>query len=185
MIDDVLSFAQLESGRVTVRPANVSLQEAIHRAATLVRPRLDETGVSFETCDCEGVVARADGDRLQQILLNLLSNAIKFTPPGGRVELRCAACDPRVSIIVADSGIGIPEDQRERIFEPFVQLDAGAAAESRGVGLGLAISRDLARAMNDDIRAARSAHGGSEFIVDLPAAEAPADTLTVSTEDAH
>lgn len=185
LIDDVLSFAQLESGRVTVRPAPVSMPDAIHRAAMLVRPRLEETGVSFETSDCEGVAARADGDRLQQILLNLLSNAIKFTPRGGRVEMRCEARDRRVRIVVADSGIGIPEDQMERIFEPFVQLDAGAVAAGHGVGLGLAISRDLARAMDGDITAARSHHGGASFIVDLPAAEAASGAPTGAAEDAR
>jgi PAS domain S-box-containing protein len=185
LIDDVLSFAQLESGRVTVRPTTVSMPEAVHRAAMLVRPRLEETGVSFETSGCEGIAAWADGDRLQQILLNLLSNAIKFTPPGGSVEMRCEAQGRRVRIIVADSGIGIPEDQMERIFEPFVQLDAGAVAGAQGVGLGLAISRDLARAMDGDITVARSAHGGAAFIVDLPAADAPSGAPAVSAEDAR
>lgn len=170
LIDDVLSFAQLESGRVSVRSTTVPITHAIDRAAMLVRLRMEEGGLSFAASGCEGITVWADGDRLQQILLNLLSNALKFTPPGGRVEIRCESHDGRVQIIVADSGIGIPEDQMERIFEPFVQLEPGAVAAAHGVGLGLAISRDLARAMDGDLKAARSAHGGASFIVDLPAA---------------
>jgi PAS domain S-box-containing protein len=172
LIDDVLSFAQLESGRVTVKLAPLSMDDAIQRASVLVRPQMQESAISFESNDCEGMLARADGDRLQQILLNLLSNAAKFTPPGGRVEISCERHGERVHVIVADSGVGIPDDQFEHIFEPFVQLDAGREVRNQGVGLGLAISRDLARAMDGDLRAGRSAHGGAAFTVDLPAAQA-------------
>jgi signal transduction histidine kinase len=172
LIDDVLSFAQLESGRVTVRLAPVSMDEAIQRATVLIRPQMQEAAISFQSNDCEGVLARTDGDRLQQILLNLLSNAAKFTPPGGRVEISCERHGERVHIIVADSGIGIPDDQFEHIFEPFVQLEAGGDVRKQGVGLGLAISRDLARAMEGNLRASRSASGGAEFTIDLPAAHA-------------
>jgi PAS domain S-box-containing protein len=172
LIDDVLSFAQMEAGRVTVTPSPLSMDEAIRRAAVLVRPKMEEAGISFETRGCAGMRVRADGDRLQQILLNLLSNAIKFTPPGGRVEISCERHDGRVHIIVCDTGIGIPEDQREHIFEPFVQLGASAEVRREGVGLGLAISRDLARAMEGRLSAGRSPAGGAAFIVDLPAADA-------------
>jgi PAS domain S-box-containing protein len=170
LVDDVLSFAQLESGRVTVRPAPLSIEEAIHRAALLVRPKMLEAGIAFEKNACEEVWARADGDRLQQILLNLLSNAIKFTPPGGRVEVSCERHDERVHVVVADTGVGIPEDQLEHVFEPFVQLEHPAEVRAQGVGLGLAISRDLARAMEGDLTAKRSAHGGAAFTIDLPGA---------------
>jgi PAS domain S-box-containing protein len=172
LIDDVLSFAQLESGRVTVRSSPLSMPEAARRAAVLVRPKMQEAGISFAAKGGEQTLARADGDRLQQILLNLLSNAIKFTPPGGRVEVSWEQHDDRVHLVVADSGVGIPEDQLEHIFEPFVQLEASAAVRAQGVGLGLAISRDLARVMDGDLTASRSADGGAAFTIDLPAAAA-------------
>jgi PAS domain S-box-containing protein len=171
LIDDVLAFAQLESGRVTVRPSPLSMGDAIRRAELLVRPRMQDAGISFETSGCEGLLAHADGDRLQQILLNLLSNAVKFTPPGGRIEIACRRHGDRVHLVVADSGIGIPEDQLEHVFEPFVQLEASVEIRAQGVGLGLAISRDLARAMDGDVRASRGAGGGATFTVDLPAAQ--------------
>ncbi|HEY2321399.1 MAG TPA: PAS domain-containing sensor histidine kinase [Thermoanaerobaculia bacterium] len=170
LVDDVLSFAQLESGRVAVRPAPLSIDEAIRRAAMLVKPKMQEAEISFETRDCDQVWVRADGDRLQQILLNLLSNAIKFTPPGGRVEVSCERHDGRVHVVVADSGVGIPEDQFEHVFEPFVQLDHPAEVRMQGVGLGLAISRELARVMEGDLTANRSADGGAAFTIELPAA---------------
>ena len=170
LIADVLSFAQLESGRVTVKPAPVSIGEAVRRAAILVRPKMQEAGISFTATGCERVLARADADRLQQILLNLLSNAIKFTPPGGRVDVSCDRAGDRVHVCVADTGVGIPEDQREHVFEPFVQLDNRADVRTQGVGLGLAISRDLARAMEGDLTAKRSASGGAALTIDLPAA---------------
>jgi PAS domain S-box-containing protein len=178
LVDDVLSFAQLESGRVTVKAAALAMQDAIDRAAVLVRPKMQEAGITFEAKACEGITARADGDRLQQVLLNLLGNAVKFTPPGGWVEVSCEQRGDRVHVVVADSGIGIPDDQLEHVFEPFVQLDAGAEIRTHGVGLGLAISRDLVRAMAGELRAGRTPAGGAAFTIELPAAGARQSVTT-------
>jgi PAS domain S-box-containing protein len=170
MINDILSFAQLESGHVEVRPVPVPVRAAIARAEALIRLRLEEAELTFTFEPCDEVVL-ADPDRLQQILLNLLTNAIKFTGRGGRVTVSCSRTRDRLAIHVRDSGVGIPPNDLQRIFEPFVQLDRQTAKDtSRGVGLGLAISRDLARAMNGELTAESAPGEGSVFILDLPMA---------------
>ena len=113
-------------------------------------------------------MARLDREKLQQIVLNLLTNALKFTDPGGQVELRCGVADARLRITVADTGRGIPADQLARIFEPFVQVDTGLTRTHGGVGLGLAISRNLARGMGGDLTVVSVLGAGSEFTLSLP-----------------
>jgi signal transduction histidine kinase len=111
---------------------------------------------------------RADAARVQQILLNLLANAIKFTPSGGAIEVRCDVTDDTVRIHVRDTGIGIAAERLESIFEPFVQVDRTHSRPAEGVGLGLAISRDLARGMAGDVRVSSRPGQGSTFTLVLP-----------------
>lgn len=169
LISDILSFAQLESGHVQVRISAVPVRDAIDRAAALLRPRFQEMGLTFvRDCATEAVLA-ADPDRLQQVLLNLLTNAVKFTPSGGTISVACSAQDNHVEIRVSDTGVGIPEERLRDIFEPFVQLHGQKpVAGPRGVGLGLAISRDLARAMNGELTVTSSPGRGSTFTITLP-----------------
>jgi len=101
-------------------------------------------------------------------LLNLLSNAVKFTPDGGRVSLDWAIRDCSVDIRVSDSGIGVPEERLESIFEPFVQVDTSLTRVHHGTGLGLAISRELMRGMGGDLRVESAPDAGSTFTVTLP-----------------
>jgi signal transduction histidine kinase len=116
-------------------------------------------------------VARADAEKVRQVLLNLLANAVKFTDAGGRVSLACEAEAGVVRVRVADTGRGIAPDQLERIFEPFVQVDRHRThASQQGVGLGLAISRDLARGMGGDLTAESTPGVGSTFTLTLPGA---------------
>ena len=170
MITDVLSFAQLDSGRVEVRPVAMPVRDAIARAESLIRLRLAEEGLTFGFEPCDEII-HADPDRVQQILLNLVTNAIKFTARGGRITVSCTRRQDRVSIHVRDTGVGIAADEVQRVFEPFVQLDPQSVDDAhRGVGLGLAISRDLARAMNGDLTAESAPGEGSVFTLELPAA---------------
>jgi signal transduction histidine kinase len=101
-------------------------------------------------------------------VLNLLSNAIKFTGAGGTITLSTSFTDETVSILVADTGRGIPADKLEAIFEPFVQLGRSLSSAHEGTGLGLAISRDLARAMKGDLTAKSVEGSGSTFTLTLP-----------------
>jgi PAS domain S-box-containing protein len=176
LISDILEFARLESGRVNVRTRAVPVAEAVARAEALIGVQVSDAGLRFTSAACNGdTTVLADPDRLQQILLNLLTNAVKFTPAGGEIAVLCERDSDRVRIRVRDTGIGIPPDHVQRIFSPFVQLDVAAAsriasAPSRGVGLGLAISRDLARAMGGDVTADSTPGAGSVFTIELPAA---------------
>jgi signal transduction histidine kinase len=104
---------------------------------------------------------------VQQILVNLLSNAIKFTAAGGEIRVEARAHGDRVHLTVSDTGIGIPADRFEAVFEPFVQLARGAAGGREGTGLGLAISRDLARAMGGDLTVESTLGVGSRFTLTL------------------
>jgi signal transduction histidine kinase len=115
----------------------------------------------------------ADAARVQQIVLNLLTNAIKFTPEGGRISVSIdhSVCSPNtVCIRVEDTGIGIPLGKLDAIFEPFVQLLQSTPGAHDGLGLGLAISRDLARAMGGDLTAASAKGFGTTFLLTLPGA---------------
>ncbi|HUQ80743.1 MAG TPA: PAS domain-containing sensor histidine kinase [Gemmatimonadaceae bacterium] len=167
MIEDILDFAQIDSGRVNVRVRPVALRDAVTRAESLVRLRFEEAGLTLAT-DCDGT-AIADPDRLQQVLLNLLTNASKFTPRGGRVSVETRRDGDRIAIAVRDTGSGIAPEHLQRIFEPFVQLDNQPEdRKQHGVGLGLAISRDLVRAMGGELRATSVVGEGSAFTISLP-----------------
>jgi two-component system CheB/CheR fusion protein len=130
--------------------------------------RQKSIAVEHEACSA---LVRADADRLRQILVNLLTNAVKFTQPGGRARIAGAAYDHTVSVTVHDTGIGIPPESLQRIFEPFVQVDRSLTSVDRdGVGLGLAISRDLARGMGGDLSVESELGKGSRFVLTLPKA---------------
>jgi signal transduction histidine kinase len=136
----------------------------------IMAPRFLHKGIRTERMECSAVV-RADPERVRQILLNLLTNAAKFTATGGRVSIACSAVDEAVTIAIRDTGIGIASDSLERIFEPFVQVDRSPTSLDRdGVGLGLAISRDLARRMNGDLVVESVLGEGSRFVLTLPRA---------------
>ena len=118
----------------------------------------------------DGVAAHGDQHKVEQIVLNLLSNAVKFTPAGGRVTASCGTSGGRATITVIDTGPGIPAEQRQAVFEPFVQLGRSFTNPQEGTGLGLAISRDLARAMGGDLTVESTPGEGSTFTLSLPAA---------------
>ena len=110
-----------------------------------------------------------DGGKLQQVLFNLLSNAIKFTPKGGRIEIGAASMDEEyVQITVADTGVGIAEEERENIFEKFRQVDGSVTREHSGAGLGLAIVKDLLEILGGSIEVNSRADKGTVFTIILP-----------------
>jgi signal transduction histidine kinase len=115
-------------------------------------------------------VVRGDREKVQQILLNLLSNAAKFTAPGGCVVVEWRRAGDVVHVTVTDTGIGIPPDKINLVFEPFVQLGSDRTTVGQGTGLGLAISRELARSMHGDLSATSEPGAGSVFTLSLPAA---------------
>ncbi len=173
LINDVLNFARLEAGRVEVSLAPVSVRDVVLGLEPLVAPQVRAKQLDYVVADQEPIpddlYVSADYDKLEQILLNLLSNAIKFTPAGGRISVGARRNGDSVAIWVRDTGIGIPIDKLEKVFEPFVQVDRTPGSAHEGTGLGLAISRDLARAMNGELSVASETNGGSTFTLLLPA----------------
>lgn len=172
LINGVLNYSRIEAGAITYEMANVPVDEVLAACDALTAPqrRVKDIGFRLDSCS-PGVCVHADADKLQQILLNLLGNAIKFTEAGGRIAVTCTVTDAVVQLAISDSGRGIPPHQVERIFEPFVQVDTRYTRAQEGVGLGLAISRDLARGMGGDL-AVRSAVGeGSTFTLTLQRAD--------------
>jgi len=150
----------------------VRVAEALAAAEALIVPQVRSRGLaySFGTCD-PALAVRADREKLQQVLLNLLTNAIKFTNAGGEITVSCAKLGKRVAVSVADTGVGIPKDKLAAIFEPFVQVDSRLTRAQEGVGLGLAISRDLARGMGGELTAESVEGVGSTFTLTLPRAQ--------------
>lgn len=169
LITDILNFAKFEAGSTHLNAARVSVESAVTVLESVVEPLLKTKGLEFEKEDC-AVDVLADADRLQEILQNLTTNAIKFTS-SGHVGVRCRMTESTVTIEVHDSGTGISPEHIDRIFEPFVQVDRSFTnMASGGVGLGLAISRTLARAMGGDITVRSTLGDGSTFELTLPRA---------------
>jgi len=168
LINEVLNLARIESGRVEFAMEDVSIAAVLASVTPMVEPQLASARLTFSASVEPDVAARADRDKLQQILINLLTNAVKFTPPLGsvRVQAERDSVDERVHIRVSDSGIGIPAEQLESIFEPFVRVEGGEQRRE-GTGLGLAISRDLARGMGGDLSVASTLGAGSTFTLTL------------------
>jgi PAS domain S-box-containing protein len=173
-INDVLSFARLESGRVTFALEPVDVAQLLAEVEPLVAPQVAAKAQTYVSTPPERPMqVLADAERVSQILLNLASNAIKFTPVGGRIALDATPVDggARIAIAVRDTGQGIPADRLDSVFDPFVQVDATLTREHGGTGLGLAISRELARGMGGDLTAESVVGRGSTFTLVLPRAE--------------
>jgi signal transduction histidine kinase len=172
LINDVLNLAQIEAGRVEYAIEDLRLTEVVAAVAPMVEPQMEAKRLAFDVSVPEDVIVRADREKARQVLLNLLGNAVKFTGEGGRVSVEAitpSADEPRVGVRIRDTGIGIPADKLEGIFEPFVQVENGKAMTTeKGSGLGLSISRDLARGMGGDLIAESEPEVGSSFILLLP-----------------
>jgi signal transduction histidine kinase len=181
LINDILGYARLESGRVEYDLRPTPAADVVGDVLPIVEPLLVAKGLTFETRLPEQrgeppVSLWADREKLGQVLLNLLSNAVKFTPAGGRVvvELDAGGSTDVVFLRVRDTGIGIPADKLEAVFEPFVQVRSAYAPGQGGTGLGLAISRDLARGMGGELTAQSGEGTGSTFTLTLRRAPPPA-----------
>ncbi|HET6232055.1 MAG TPA: PAS domain-containing protein [Longimicrobiaceae bacterium] len=171
LINEVLNYAKLETGTVHFEVEDVRIGEALAAAESLVAPQARAKGLALVVeAPAPMLAARADPEKLRQVLVNLLSNAVKFTDAGGRVEMSAGREGDRVCVTVADSGIGIPADKLDAIFDPFVQVRADLTRPHEGTGLGLAISRDLARGMGGELSAQSRPGEGSTFTLRLPAA---------------
>ncbi|HYW12379.1 MAG TPA: ATP-binding protein [Longimicrobium sp.] len=171
LINEVLNYAKLETGTVVFDVTDVPVQEALSATELLVMPQARSKGLTLTVRAVPpGLAVRADSEKLRQVLVNLASNAVKFTPAGGRIEISCTGADGRVRIQIRDTGMGIPLDKLDSIFDPFVQVRSDLSRPHEGTGLGLAISRDLALRMAGDVTVESSPGVGSTFTLTLPMA---------------
>jgi signal transduction histidine kinase len=175
MINDILDLAKIESGKMEVRSEDFSIRDVCEALVGLARPIADRKNIDLQCRLDEAIpLLRQDSGKLRQILYNLLSNALKFTPEGGRVTLRARVEGRHVVLEVEDTGIGIAEDDREKIFEKFRQAggpgqeDGVLTREHQGTGLGLSIVRELTKLLGGDVRLESTPGQGSTFTIRLP-----------------
>jgi signal transduction histidine kinase len=169
LIADLLNLTRVTNGLSVYDHHDVLMQDVLDASLVLLDPLFaTKSLVPRVVMHQPRIVALADREKVIQILINLLTNGAKFTPPEGQLVIACEATPGSVLIRISDSGIGIPEDKLDAIFEPFVQVKSGFAASGAGVGLGLAISRTLARGMQGDITVESKLGAGSCFTLTLP-----------------
>jgi signal transduction histidine kinase len=177
LITEILNFVRIESGRMEYNLGPVSLNHAFKDVAEMLSGAVAQKDLILDVVFSDtDVVAWGDPDRVRQILVNLVMNAVKYTPVGGgTITLECAVVGDHAVAHVSDTGPGIPDDHVQSVFEPFVQLMASLTDRRGGVGLGLPISRDLARAMAGDLTVDSTRSVGSRFTLTLPR-QPPADS---------
>ncbi|HYS70650.1 MAG TPA: ATP-binding protein, partial [Gemmatimonadaceae bacterium] len=194
LVNDILDLAKVEAGRLQVSSVPCSAMGTLTAAIALIQPQAGSRGLDLTvtTSDASSLVYRGDDERVRQILVNLLSNAVKFTDPGGKItvavewakspdpDTRLQASRSYLRFSVADTGAGIPEDKLLSIFDPFVQAESGHSRTREGSGLGLTISRRLARLMGGDLTVRSKVGSGSTFSLWLPA-----ETLVKEVEPAQ
>jgi signal transduction histidine kinase len=169
LINDILDFSKLEAGAVRLEIREVNVASIVQSLEPLISPLFSSKGVTYSVEDCdENLRAAGDAERITQICVNLLSNALKATAKGGRVNVACDSDGANVLIHVRDTGVGIPPERIEAVFSPFTQLGRALNSPDTGVGLGLAISRELARAMQGEISVVSYPGVGSTFTLALP-----------------
>ncbi|HEV7839079.1 MAG TPA: CHASE3 domain-containing protein [Gemmatimonadaceae bacterium] len=167
LIDEILTFSRVEAGKEVMRWDDAELRPLVEEALTMVRPLAEQKGLTLRADVPDGVI-RTDGGKLRQILVNLLSNAVKFTE-SGEITVGVRRGENRIEFYVTDTGIGIAEENLQRIFEPFWQVEQSSTRRAGGTGLGLTVSRSLARMLGGDVRVESTPGEGSTFILTLPA----------------
>lgn len=178
ILDDLLQLSQIESGQVLFRHEAVELRALLERTIAVIHPLADKKHHTIKlSCPDELLMVDGDEERLVQVFINLLENAVKYTPDHGQISVsirpvtqsRTTAQRPMIEIVVTDSGIGIPEADRPRVFERFYRVDKARSRELGGTGLGLAIVKHIVEAHSGHVWVEGNAPKGSRFVVQLPA----------------
>jgi signal transduction histidine kinase/DNA-binding response OmpR family regulator len=196
LINDILGFARIEAGQLELRIDALPIEETLSGLGALIEPQRNARGIAYEYLGGNGEVrVSVDRERLLQIMLNLLTNALKFTPEGGSITVAWDTAGAHARVHVTDTGRGVPPEMQEAIFDPFVQVGRAASEStgaaiappgmgggSDGVGLGLAISRELAQRMGGDLQLVSTPGLGSTFTVLLPLAGDAAGTPAQAEE---
>lgn len=168
LIDEILTFARVDIGRERVRWESMSVNHTLGDAAALVEPMAAAKDIRFivELLE-EDQAIQTDGTKLRQMLVNLLSNGIKFTDKG-EVRVSCAVNSGNLEVRIADTGVGIAAENIENVFEPFWQAEQTATRKTGGTGLGLSVTRKLARLLGGDVSVASKQGAGTTFVLTLP-----------------
>ena len=182
LINDILDFSKIEAGKLELEKADFDLHQVLMELESLFREMSKKKDVHIHTRISYGVpqIVRGDGYRLRQILINLMSNAVKFTDKG-EVSLMAESEQEspyRVRFQVKDTGIGVPPDKMEKLFQPFTQADSSTTRKYGGTGLGLSIARKLVKMMGGEIQAQSRPDQGSAFIVTLSFEKAKKETVS-------
>jgi PAS domain S-box-containing protein len=167
LINDILDLSKVEAGRAEVHPREVTLEAVVDNCLRTVESTMNSEKVVLRKDLTAGLLLFTDEEKLHQILINLLSNAAKFTHEGS-IVVSARSDGQRVAIAVIDSGIGIPTEATERIFEEFQQVDGSTTRHYGGTGLGLSISRNFARLLGGDITVESKLGTGSTFALTIP-----------------
>ena len=178
LINNLLDLAKIEGHQLRVTRRPLELHALIDELVASARPLAERKNVTLEISDLQGVsLIHGDRDALEKVMVNLLGNALKFTEPGGRIDVSGSVqADGGVEIVVADTGIGMPPDQLERIFDRFAQVDSSNTRRHEGTGIGLSLVKELVELHDGAIRAESEGLGhGTRMIVTLPAGEADED----------
>lgn len=167
LVNDLLDLEKVGSGELSVVKKDADLSAALERAADTVRPIAGDAGVTLKI-GATSVRLFADPDRLAQVVINLLANAIRFSPKGTTVSVTVEPHGNHVHVIIDDQGPGVPLAYRDKIFEPFKQVEGSAAHKKGGTGLGLAISHAIVREHGGWIEVGDAPGGGARFTIGLP-----------------
>lgn len=174
VLENVLEMTRLSAGVVRVKAVPGQVGAVVDEAVKLVQPSATLKDQQLEVLDGQDVIVAADPNRLRQVLVNLIGNAIKYTPRGGRIRVSVATARHDGAqwgtVSIEDDGPGIPQEKRQAIFQPYYRLPTAAVNAPEGLGLGLAISRELIRHMGGDIDLDDGRTGGSVFTIRLPLA---------------
>ncbi|MGB7056815.1 MAG: ATP-binding protein [Geitlerinemataceae cyanobacterium] len=176
LINDILEFSELEAGKAILNISEFSLSKLSHHCLQMLTDKAAVGGVDLQlelSVTAQSDRFRADRERTIHILFNLLSNAVKFTPEGGQVVLRVSVEDDCAVFAIEDTGIGIPDDRRSLLFQTFQQLDASYNRQYGGMGLGLALTKQLVDLHGGEIEVESTVGVGSQFIVHLPMQSLP------------
>jgi len=168
LINDILDLSKIEAGQMELRLQMVSVAAVVAEVASGVEPLAAQKQIHLEFEAASAGQILADEGKLKQMILNLVSNAIKFTPEGGTVTIKAARVVDRLQIVVSDNGIGIAQQNIERLFKEFQQVDSQVNRKQQGTGLGLALTRSFAILHGGDVRVQSELGKGSQFTIDLP-----------------
>ena len=192
VINDILDMSKIEANKLELSSSVFNFEKMLQKAVNVINFRVDEKKQNFRVTIDEAIPRTLIGDdqRLAQVLANLLSNAVKFTPEGGSIHLNTTLLSEEkgiftISISIADTGIGITEEQISRLFDPFEQAESGTARKFGGTGLGLAISKRIVKMMGGELQVESEPGKGSTFTFTIQARSAGVERQTIHMSDSH